>query len=182
MDRASELFASDGFRGTSLASIAEAAGLSQPGLLHHFPSKSALLVAVLARRDDDDGRLSSSHLEGSGLAILGALERLAEHNETTPELVRLFSVLLGEGLASSHPAHDYMVGRYERIRSRILRNLEAAEASGEIRAGLDLEAVTAVVVAVMDGLQFQWLLEPAVDLAGSYRTFRALLERALVPL
>src|SRR5580658_9040189 len=56
---ARQLFGQRGFRGTSLASIAEAAGLSQPGLLHHFPSKTDLLLAVLASRDASDGQMSS---------------------------------------------------------------------------------------------------------------------------
>ena len=37
---ARELFATRGYRGTSLAAIAEAAGLSQPGLLHHYRSRT----------------------------------------------------------------------------------------------------------------------------------------------
>lgn len=169
---AKTLFSSQGFRGTSLASIAQRAGLSQPGLLHHFPSKVAVLLAVLEDRDREDGRMSSAHLTRQGIEILEALETLVEHNQTTPELVRLFSVLLGEGLAESHPAHTYMVGRYERIRSRILRNLQRAEEAGEIRSGFDLEALAIVVVAVMDGLQFQWLLNPDIDMARCYRAFR----------
>lgn len=176
---AKTLFSSQGFRGTSLAAVAERAGLSQPGLLHHFPSKVAVLLAVLEDRDREDGRLSSAHLTKQGVEILEALETLVEHNQTAPELVRLFSVLLGEGLDESHPAHGYMVERYDRIRSRILRNLRLGEEAGDIGAGFDLEALAAVVVAVMDGLQFQWLLDPGIDMERCYRTFRQMITGAL---
>ena len=73
---ARQLFAKHGYRGTSLASIAEAAGLSQPGLLHHYPSKTALLLAVLASRDSADGRLSSPRLGTPGIGIIDGLAAL----------------------------------------------------------------------------------------------------------
>jgi len=172
-------FAEEGFRGTSLASVAAAANLSQPGLLHHFPSKVALLLAVLEDRDQEDGRMSSIHLSQNGIDILPALGSLVEHNQATPDIVRLFSVLLGEGLNDSHPAHRFMVERYARIRSRILRNLTHAEEKEEIRRGVDLEAMASVVIAVMDGLQFQWLLDPSVDMVRCYEAFSDALLMAL---
>lgn len=179
LDAAKKLFAEHGFRGTSLASVASAAGLSQPGLLHHFPSKYALLLAVIEDRDADDGRLSSAHLSKRGIDILAALESLVEHNEQAPDVVRLFSVLLGEGLATEHPAHDYMVTRYRRIRSRIARNLRHSEEEGEIAPGEDLEAIAAIIVAVMDGLQFQWLLDESVDMTRCYRILRRFVEDSI---
>ncbi|WP_447002562.1 TetR/AcrR family transcriptional regulator [Saccharothrix isguenensis] len=47
LDRAAGLFAQHGFAQTSLKSLADAVGLSKPGLLHHFPSKAALYEAAL---------------------------------------------------------------------------------------------------------------------------------------
>ena len=46
-------FAEKGFYGTSIASIAEAIGISKQALLHHFGSKEALYAAVLVRISDD---------------------------------------------------------------------------------------------------------------------------------
>ena len=45
-------FARHGFRGASLATIADEVGLSQPGVLHHFPSKEHLLLEVLRYREE----------------------------------------------------------------------------------------------------------------------------------
>ena len=47
LDVALELFAAKGYRGASLSEIAEKVGLSEAGLLHHFPTKVALLEATL---------------------------------------------------------------------------------------------------------------------------------------
>ena len=50
LKEATKRFSTYGFRGTSLASIADAVGLTEPGLLHYFPSKVKLLQGVLAHR------------------------------------------------------------------------------------------------------------------------------------
>jgi len=49
LDRAAALFARRGFAKTSVQDVADAVGLSKAGLLHHFPSKNALWVAVLSQ-------------------------------------------------------------------------------------------------------------------------------------
>ena len=41
-----QVFARHGYHGASIRTIAEAAGLSVPGLYHHYPSKQAILRAV----------------------------------------------------------------------------------------------------------------------------------------
>ena len=49
LDVAEELFAVQGYEGTSLRQIAEGAGIKEPGLYNHFVGKQALYEAVLHR-------------------------------------------------------------------------------------------------------------------------------------
>src|SRR5580765_348839 len=90
--------ATNGYQGSSLARIAEEAGMTTAGLLHHFPNKEHLLVAVLTERDRSDG--ARYHLRGmQGPAALDRLVELVSYNALVPGLVRAFTVLMGESVA-----------------------------------------------------------------------------------
>jgi AcrR family transcriptional regulator len=179
LEAALPLFARQGYRGASLASIASAAGLTQPGLLHHFPSKEELLLGLLDWRDRDDGKRLSGLPDGDGLAYLERLEDLVAHNMTAPELVALFTTLVGEGTSPEHPAHDYFVERYRRIRARAIRSLREGQLAGEVRDDADLEVIVPLLFAVMDGLQIQWLLDPEIDMVASFDVFAKLVRDQL---
>jgi AcrR family transcriptional regulator len=183
LEAALPLFARQGYRGASLASIASAAGLTQPGLLHHFPSKEELLLGLLDWRDRDDGKRLSGLRDGDGLAYLERLEDLVAHNMTAPELVALFTTLVGEGTSPEHPAHAYFVERYRRIRARAIRSLREGQLAGEVRNDADLEVIVPLLFAVMDGLQIQWLLDPEIDMVASFDVFAKLVrdQLAVVP-
>ncbi|MFI6520235.1 TetR/AcrR family transcriptional regulator [Spirillospora sp. NPDC050679] len=177
-------FAENGYRGTSLAKVAERAGLSQPGLLHHFRNKEQLLVAVLELRDRRDVERFFGDAENAppGLDLLAALTRLVEHNARTPELVRLFTVLTSEAVTSDHPAREWARARYALLRAQIAQALREGMARGEVRPGLDAEAHASRIIALMDGLQTQWLLDPErVDMAALFRAHLDELLAALRP-
>jgi AcrR family transcriptional regulator len=171
-------FADRGYRGASLASIAEEAGISEPGLVHHFSSKPDLLGAVLARRDDEDGKLFLESLSQKRLDTVEAFETIVAHNQSAPEGVRLYSVLLGESLEDDHPAHDHFVTRYEYARHYVSQGLRDRVA-GRLPEDVPVETLASILIAVMDGLQYQWLLDDSIDMVESYRALARLLSAAL---
>ncbi len=66
LEVAIELFAVHGFAGTSIRDIAGAAGCSIANVYHHFASKEALWLAILARSIDDlPGRLRDAAAAGT---------------------------------------------------------------------------------------------------------------------
>jgi hypothetical protein len=84
-------------------------------------------------------------------------------------VVRAFTVLMGEAVGEGHPARDWFERRYPRRRDNIAAALRGGIESGEIRADIDCDAIAAQVIAMMDGLQVQWLLDPdGIDLAAVF--------------
>ncbi|MFF0742508.1 TetR/AcrR family transcriptional regulator [Streptomyces sp. NPDC004111] len=167
-----EVIAERGYRGASLASVAERVHLTQQGLLHYFPTKEALLVAVLEERDQWD-------TQGAGLSRdswrLDLLDSLVEYNAMRPGIVQTFSALLGESVTDGHPARDFFTHRYAAVREGMAFALRA-EFGTRLPGGLTPEQAAPLVVAVLDGLQFQWLHDPdAVDMPRAFRDFLGLL-------
>lgn len=173
---ASEYFAREGFRGARMADIARAAELTEPGLLHHFPNKTSLLMAVLAERDRvDHDRFTPDQPDEPG-DLLAAFQKLVEHNETVPGLVQLFAILVAESIPENHPGHDFFLRRYQTVRGQSVAILRQGQARGEVRGDLPAEDLIVLVLAMMDGLQIQWLFEPeSVDMARLFGQFVQLL-------
>ncbi len=166
-----EVIAERGYRGASLGAVAERVGLTQQGLLHYFPTKDALLVAVLEARDQWDA-------VPRGAWRLDLLCSLVEYNAMRPGLVQTFSALLGESVTDGHPARAFFTDRYDMVRGSFAAVLRT-EYGERLPSGLTPEAAAPLLVAVMDGLQYQWLLAPeSVDMPGAVRSFLALLGSA----
>lgn len=80
VDAAAGLFATQGVGGTSVAQIASAVGYSKTGLLHRFPSKQALVDAVLVdtRTRLDAIDLSLRHLPRGTARDVTAVRAVAD--------------------------------------------------------------------------------------------------------
>lgn len=175
---ATEFFARQGFHGAKMAEIAKAAHLTGPGLLHHFPSKTHLLLEVLKERDRiDSERMRVRLQQNDGSHFLEAGRDLVEHNETVPGLVQLFNLLVAESIFPEHPAHEFFIQRYQREREQMVLVIEQAQQAGEVRADLPAETLVVLIFAMMDGLQVQWLLEPEkISMAEMFQVFLDLLK------
>jgi len=172
------LFANRGYRDASLASVAEAADLTLPGLLHHFPSKADLLFAVLSRGEQQDKALAAEAIREHPDDVARLLETLVRQNASAREDTLLRTVIAAEATSPEHPAHEFVTARYVRVRNALRRSIAKQSAP----AGLSDEQVRSLAVismAVMDGLQVQWLLDPEIDMVENFRVFGELLRRAI---
>ncbi|MFE6859479.1 TetR/AcrR family transcriptional regulator [Nocardia sp. NPDC057668] len=154
-----DTIAERGFLATSVAELAEAAGLSQSGLLHYFGSKEDLFVAVLRKRDEID------------IATLDALTpadliQVIRRNTQVPGLIELFTHMQAAAADPRHPAHEYMRLRYERGTAAFAATLRRQQGAGLLPAHLDADATAAIFFALADGLQSRWLIDREFDMTA----------------
>lgn len=165
------VYAEAGYHGSSLREIARRVGITHAGLLYYFPTKEALLAAVLERRDAEDAERERLTVP-PGLDALRHLLALAAYNVRHAGIVDVYARLAAEAVAVEHPAHEYFERHYREAREYTLDSLRVLAASGELRDGVDPEAAALNLVAVMDGLQVQWLSNPAgVDPVAALRYY-----------
>jgi AcrR family transcriptional regulator len=182
LQAASEAFATHGYRGASLAMIADRVGMSAPGLLHHFPTKEHLLVDVLALRQERDAARVRALASERGGRILDALLVLAKRNGASPGLIRLFTMLAAESVDDDHPGHDWFVERYRQSREFVAERLAEEQRIGLIRDDVDPGMIATQILAMFDGLQLQWLLEPGeIDLVTVLDDYLGDLRTRLAP-
>jgi AcrR family transcriptional regulator len=174
LETATHLFGEHGFQGATLSLIAESVGLTEAGVLHYFPSKVHLLQGVLAYHEqkDIDKYLEMLESEKKNTSeIFRLLEDLNAQNEKIPGLIQLFTVLVGESVRSEHPSHEYFVDRYRRGRKMYVNQFFKLIKT-EIRPEVDLDELASLIMAVMDGLQIQWLLDPKkVNMTATFKLF-----------
>ncbi|HMD93621.1 MAG TPA: helix-turn-helix domain-containing protein [Trebonia sp.] len=172
LDVTTRLIGERGFWALSMQDVADACGLTVPGLLHHVGSKDGLLLAVLDHRDEEDFRSLAVELGvdledwrgpwPSQVSLPEACAALVRRNATQPEIVRLYSVLQAESLAPDHPAFTYFAERQQRA-------LAGFAALAEDLTPYPM-SLARQVMAMMDGLQIQWLRDPeTTDLVAEWQ-------------
>jgi AcrR family transcriptional regulator len=166
LEVARSVFARDGYRGTSMEAIAEAAGVTKPVLYQHFPSKHALYSSLL---EAEIGQLTT------------ALERAFDETEGNEERLRLgfgaylgfveahedaFRLLFTEALGLDD-AFQHRVSRFrEWVADRITAIIRAEAGLPEARA----RALAVAIVGMAESAATWWLGEqrplPIGELAG----------------
>ena len=186
LNEAVVLFGEHGYAGTSLADIANAADISKAGLLHHFSSKDELFAKVLERRDREDalsilvespavdgdavevpvdtvGNLDTlevaavSDLDGNPWALLERYIELLECNVAHRDLTAIYTATAVSVLDAEHPAHRWMANHLNSAVERFESSFEAGKTAGLVDPKMPSRLVARSLVALIDGLQLQWL-------------------------
>ncbi|WP_404429636.1 TetR/AcrR family transcriptional regulator [Microbacterium lacus] len=175
LDAAFGVFARYGYLNSSMSEIAKRAGMTMPGVTHHFPTKAGLLEAVLRERDLD----AASHLEGRrGVELLRGVLEIAERDEQDRGLTQLFAILSAEATIDDHPAHAYFRDRYELILRTVRTAFLEAQEDGHLRPDVDPGDAAQMCIALSDGLQLQRLY--GVDRARQWALTKRLLDSLLI--
>jgi hypothetical protein len=95
-------------------------------------------------------------------------------------VVRAFTILNAESLLDTHPAWGWFQERYAGIHRRMHGQFADLVAMGEVRADVDIAGLVEEILAMMDGLQIQWLRFPdQVDLVARFDTYIARVDAAI---
>ncbi|OFL64142.1 MULTISPECIES: TetR/AcrR family transcriptional regulator [unclassified Brevibacterium] len=165
-------FADKGFHGTSIRQIADRAGLSVPGLYHHWKSKYDLLLAVIRYAMTDLAARSDLAEEQAGASSAEQLDAYVECMVLFHAKNQQLAFVAASELRSIHPDDrpDYVALR-DAQHARLSRIVQRGAADGEFSVPYPREAVTAVI-SMCTGIS-QWYradgpLRPE-QLAGRFR-------------
>lgn len=165
---AAGVFAEFGYRAGSLRTIGDQVGMSSASLIQYFGSKEGLLDAVL-----QDWKAASNGRQGQdlrGLAFFNRAREVMRYHAQHRAEIELFITVTSEATSESHPAHTFVHDRYAATVDDFHRHFVEAIADGEVQpmSEAEIEQEMRVHIATMDGLELQWLIDPAIDLVGLF--------------
>lgn len=130
-----ELFAGQGFAGTSMEQVAARCGMGKDTLYRRYPSKVALFEAVVnyahQRAVERLSKLSAA--EGNALQRLKVLMREMLHINMDSDLIALKRITFSEAVVFEKSGQSPT--RADPIMHRLIAAVSEAQASGEIRNG-----------------------------------------------
>ena len=134
-----ELFAERGFAATSTRRVAEAAGVSEGLIFHHFPNKQALLVAVARSRSTFSREISRLADQGARLPARTCLSmigtRFVEMLDVGGADAQMVAMMVGE--AQTNPTlHEVFRDVVESASSSLAAYFQARIEAGELREDL----------------------------------------------
>jgi AcrR family transcriptional regulator len=164
---AASVFATRGYLGTRVADIATAAEVGKGTVYEYFASKEEVLFAVWEWIADNAAARIRELPERGGdrerLAAMFALsaEIIEEQVEQHAASMEFWGAC--RGTASEERFRTASVTTYATFRRMIADTIRAGQASGEFRAGIDAEAVAAMIVSAHDGLGIQYYFDRSID-------------------
>ena len=154
------VLAEHGFGGLTLRAVAARMGASTGLLTHYFPAKRDLVAHALAILDERTQHRQLREVDEPGLTGLRAV--LLDILPLTPDGVALNRIWVSSwdvALADPGLGAD-QAARYERARTRIRVQIEAAQARTELSPDGDADHLAATALAFVHGLVVQALFAP----------------------
>jgi AcrR family transcriptional regulator len=159
------VIAEKGYGRTSIRQLADAVGLTQTGLLHYFSSKEELFAEVLRARDAVDQAAFERDESTPPTNLIDGYTATIRHNSEVPGLVQLYTRLSAEATDEDSAAREFFQERYNAARAQFARMIAEMQAAGQAPTQLDADTMARILIALSDGLQTQWLIQPDFDMA-----------------
>jgi AcrR family transcriptional regulator len=179
---ATEVFGEYGFRGGTLQQVADRVGGTPAAVLKLFGTKEKLLIAVLehwgvmTREIVAQGTVENAYLDG--------FNRLMSYHVEHKGLLQLYTTMAAEASSPQHPANEFMTHRYRTTLEDMRGRFRTSALGGHLKKMTeeDIAHEAECLLAVLDGLEIQFLLNPAFDLERSFASYvDKVLERLRAP-
>ncbi|GBD49143.1 TetR/AcrR family transcriptional regulator [Methylopila sp. Yamaguchi] len=181
LDAAIACFARGGFHATGMQAICAEAGMSPGGLYRYFPSKEAIIEAIVERDRADIAPQLLPLLEADD--VVGALIDTARAFMTgnlMPESLVIFPELNAEVVRN--PAVRAIAERCEdEMRDILVRVLERGMRLGQIDPTLNALDAVRLLMAMTDGVLMRLLIEPGAKLDGLMPMYERAIRNFLAP-
>lgn len=170
-----QLMTEKGVQATTLADISQAAGISQGTLFYYYKSKDDLVYDILEQHFSQltDSIIASIPRRSSSdkvTLLRGTLEKLIKDQDTSRMNIYLFQ----EAMAGNSEIKERFVVKYQTWREMIARQVSSLFA---INDPDDLAGLGTVILAVIDGLTIQYLLDDqSFDFKKAARVLAGMLE------
>lgn len=139
--------------------IAQRMGLTQGALFRHFPTKDAILQAVMSWASERLLARVDKAVEGATSPALALEAMFMAHIEFVSEHPGVPRMLFGELQRPGETLPKRMVQTLiHHYGERLRRLLEAGKARGELHSELDVNAATVLFIGTIQGLVMQSLL------------------------
>jgi len=157
---ATELFAKQGYAGTSMREVAEAARCTKPALYYYFDNKAALFLHLI---HEETERITAI-LEEQLLATGSVRERMRLGMHRYLDHIRKNRIALNLLQRSDlHPERDQPSFDFRSSRQMfidiIMRLLEEGVRTGEIGEDLNLEDAAVALIGCVDQRCMRWVLD-----------------------
>jgi AcrR family transcriptional regulator len=176
-----EVFGQNGFKGGTLQQVADRVGLTPGAIMKLFGSKEGLLIAVLEHWGKATAEVVGPGLRGREL--LEGFRRLMSYHVRHPGLLSLYITMAAEATSPEHPAHAFMTERYSTSLKDMRELFAEAVSAGHFRSlnKQEIAHEAEFLLATMDGLEIQFLLNPSFDLESSFGAYVDRLNQRLAP-
>jgi AcrR family transcriptional regulator len=168
---ATDVFGEFGFRGGTLQQVADRVGGTPAAILKLFGSKEKLLIAVLEHWGSITAEIVDQGTERR--AYLDGFVALMKYHVGHKGLLQLYTTMAAEASSPQHPAHEFMTQRYRNTLANMRRGFAAAVAGGHFRELSERQIAheAEYLLAILDGLEIQFILDPAFDLEESFAAY-----------
>ncbi len=106
LDTARKLFAETGYQGTSIDLVVKQAGVSKPTIYNNFPTKQALLLALMEELTNESHAFCNSQWQRSDLSPSEGIISVFEHIANTPAFLAVYRICYGESHKLEQETYD----------------------------------------------------------------------------